>query len=246
MSDMDAAVEALASTPASQQRLKRQDFTLTNGTPNTRSKIGEYEAELPIVMRQDSLRLMFVVQEQFQTDSNAGNQETFNLSNNIIESANTTDLVLYDSGNRVQPDSVDYGNDSFDYTNPDASADYIHAFYVARNPVKLSIEKASPSAQGGVNDVMYDDVSAILHERDQNQEPPSMDFDHPLDATVPRKWRVEIYQDGPVGFDWDDSDAANSQGVTAVNAIISIPITRAKQDIEGLADAVKARILDQE
>lgn len=233
-------LDELLETPATLQKLKRDDFTLTNATANQRSKIASYEAELPLVLREAPLRLMLIVVEEFTTDGTAGNTETFNLANDIIESPNTQDFVLYENGAIVQPDSVDYANDSFDYTD-DGTANALDAFYVARDPVQIEIEKAAPKAQGSVTQTVYDDVSSILHERDQNREPPRMDFEGqgPLAPVVPRKWTLDVYADGSPAFAWDDSDTATDNSATAINAVLSIPIRRAQRDVEGLGQAVK-------
>jgi hypothetical protein len=87
-------------------------------------------------------------------------------------------------------------------------------------------------------------VTSLLHERNQNKEPPTMDADHLLDLVVPRKWKLQVYAQGPVGFAWDDSGTANTQGVTASNAILTVPVRKAKTDVKGLSQAVKQRIID--
>lgn len=235
--------KALQEAPATQQRLKRGDFTLTNGTANARTKIASYTAESPIAFREDDVRLMLVVVEQFQTDG-SGTAQTFNLSNNIIPTSNTTDFVLYEGASRVAADSVDYAADSFTYTGP-GSAEYLHAFYVARNPVEIEIEKTAPKSQGKVSQVIFDGNTALLHEQNQHKEPPAMDFSgkSAFAPVVPRKWSVDIYADGPIAFAWDDSSTANAQGVTAVNAVVSLPVNRSSRDIEGLGQAVKQDII---
>lgn len=241
---VEEARKKLVSVSANEQRLKRGDFTLTNGTANERTKIAEYEAEAPLAFREDAIRLVVTTVEEFQTNATGGDQETFNLSNNIISTANTTDFVLFESGNRVQEDSVDYAADSFTYTD-NGTGNYLHACYVARDPVQLEIEKSAPRAQGKVSEVLYDDVTSILHERNQNKEPPRMDFsgDPPLTPVVPRKWTIEVYADGPYPVEWDDSSETNSQGSTAVNAVVSLPVNRSKQEIPNLASAVKKDII---
>jgi len=240
---MQKMMVQLAQVPATNQRLKRQNFALNNGVAGARTKIGTYKAESPLSFREEAVRLIFIQVEEFQTDG-SGNQQTFNLNHDIIPTDNTTDFVLFEAGSRVQADSIDYAADSFDYTGP-GSAEYLHAYYVPRDPVQVEIVKSAPKSQGQVSEVVYDDTTSILHERNQNKEPPMMDFanDSPLAPVVPRKWTVDIYADGPVGFDWDDSDSANSQGTTAVNAVVSLPVNRAKRDVSGLGQAVKQDII---
>ena len=236
-------IQALKQVPASSTQLKRSQFNLSNGTANQRTKIAEYEAESPMFLRPDApMRLAFTVVEQFQTPGD-GSQTTYDLSNDLLDTPNTVPLVLFESGTRVQPDSVDYDDDSFTYTGP-GSAKYLHAVYVPRNATRIDIERQAPKSQGAVSDIPYDDVTSLLHERNQNKEPPTMDADHLLDLVVPRKWKLQVYAEGPVGFDWDDSDTANAQGVTASNAVVTVPVRKATQDVTGLAQAVKQRIID--
>lgn len=243
-SNAQKMLETLKSLPSTAQRLKRQDFDLTNGVSGTRSKIASFTAKSPIAFRAGAVRLMFATVEEFETDGNGGDQETFNLSHNLISSANTTDFVLFENGSRVAADSVDYAANSFKYTD-DGTNNYLHACYVARDPVEIEIQKTAPKAMGKVEEVIYDDATSILHERNQNKEPPELDFSSrtPLTPVVPRKWSIDIYQNGPVSFEWNDDAEANSQGVVATNPVVSLPINRAKSDVQGLAQAVKEDII---
>lgn len=241
---MQQAAAALAQVPATEQQLKRGDFTLTNGTANARTKVASFRAESPIAFREDAVRMMFVTVEQFQTNATAGDTETFNLSNDIIPTSNTTDFVLFEGGNRVQPDSVDYAGNSFNYTD-NGTGNYLHAYYVFGDPVKVEVVKQAPKSQGRVEETVYDDVTSILHERNQHKEPPRMDFStrSPLAPVVPRKWTVDIYADGPLPIEWDDANEANPQNTTAVNAVVSLPVNRAQRDVPNLAQAVKQDII---
>lgn len=236
MANRKEVIQKLASVPAAAQRLRKEDFDLSNATSNQRSLIGEYEVETPVFVREEPMRLMFVTTETFTTDGTAGNTETFNLSYNLISTVNTADLVLYEGNQRVQPDAVDADADTFDYTD-DGTGNDLHAHYVFREPVEITIEKSAPSAQGNVSQPIYDDPTPILHERDQNQEPPEPEFETPLEGIVPRNWTIEIYAEGPLPVEYEDPD-----GNTASNAIIRVPINRAKKDVKGLGQVVKQDI----
>ncbi|WP_439028420.1 hypothetical protein [Haloarchaeobius sp. DT45] len=244
MVNQKQVLEALRNASATSQRLKRGDFDLTNGTSGVRTKIASYEAESPIVLREDAMRLMFVTIDQF---SHTGSGvETFSLGNDVISTANTTDFVLFEDGTRVQEDSLDYAANEFDYDSNAAVT--LHAAYVPADAAKIEIEKSSPKSQGQVKQTLFTDVSKALHETNQNKQPPSMDFRNvqanPFRPVVPRKWTLDVYADGPVAFEWDDSDTGNSQGNTASNAVMSIPVNRAKSDIPNLSAAVKADIIE--
>ena len=236
-------MQDLRDAATTKKRLRRADLTLTNGTSGERSEIASYKATTPLVLReQASIRMVVTTVEEFQTSGN-GNQETFNLSNNIISTSNTVDLILYSDGNRVYEDSIDYSADSFDYTDSGAQ-ERLHAHYVARNPGTIEIEKEAPGSQGRVSEVVYDNVTSLLHERDQNDEPPSFDFDMPEEKAVPRKWQLKIYADiSDYPVEWDDSSESNSQSTTATNAIVSLPVKVASRDVPGLGQVVKRNII---
>lgn len=236
--DKQEAIDALQNATGSKQRLKRQDFDLMGDVAGKRTQIASFEAESVVVFRESSIRLMFVVHESFTTDG-SGNAQTFGLSNNIIDTANTAPFVLYSDDASASADSVDYDADEFTYTDGGAAED-LDVFYVARDPVQVEIEKSAPRAQGNVEEVMFDDVTSMLHERDQNRDPPMMEFDRELEPVVPRNWTVEIYSEGDTELAWED-DGGN---VEAINAVVSIPITRGNSSIEGLGHAVKQDIID--
>jgi hypothetical protein len=240
MPDMNEVVAALQGVPAVEQRLRRADFNLTNGSSGSKTQIAQYQAGVPLAIREDRMRLVFVTREEFTTDGNANNTETFTLSNNVIETANTTDLVVYNSGSRATPDSIDYGADSFDFTDSGTN-NTLDVYYVPRDPVQVTVEKHAPAGHGSVSEVLYDDATSVLHERNQNKTPPVPSYTSPLQPVVPKDWTIEVYQDGPVALEWDES----TRNTTATNAMLSIPVNRAEEQVDGLGRAVKQDIVDR-
>jgi len=235
-------MQQLRQVPASRQKLRKSDFDLTNGTASERTLIAEHKVKTPTVLRPDrGARLAFTTVEEFQTPGD-GSQTTYDLTHDIIETPNTDNLVLFEAGSVVQPDSIDYSADSVTHTGP-GSAEYLHAAYVPRDPTLVEIERQAPRAQGGMSDVVLDEPTSLLHPQDQNQDPPEFLGSHPLDFAVPKNWKVQIYANGPVPFEWDDGAESNSQGAVARNAVISLPVRRAGSDVEGLSQAVKRRII---
>jgi len=243
MASKDSVLKELRQVATTKKRLTKSDFNLTNGTSGERSEVAVWEAPSPVVLREAAnIRLVVTTVEEFQSSGN-GNQETFNLSNDIISQNNTADLVLYADGSRVNEDSIDYSNDSFDYTDNN-SQQRLHAHYVAGDPGILEIEKVTPRSKGGISDVVYDDATTLLHNRDQNDEPPSFNFDRPEEKVVPRKWDLRLYADiSDYAVEWDDSGENNSQSTTATNAILHLPIKVASRDVAGLSDVVKRDII---
>jgi len=243
MASRDSVLNELRQVATTKKRLTRSDFTLTNGTSGERSEVAVWEAPSPVVLREAAnIRLVVVTVEEFQTAGN-GNQGTFNLSNDIISQNNTADLVLYSDGSLANEDSIDFSNNSFKYTDG-GNQERLHAHYVCGDPGILEIEKVAPRSKGGISDVVYDDATTLLHNRDQNNEPPSFDFDRPEEKVVPRKWELRLFADisaHPV--EWDDSSEDNSQSTTATNAILHLPIKVASRDVAGLSDVVKRDII---
>lgn len=240
-----SVVNALRSIPAEQQVLQKSDFDLTNATANQRSKIASYQAGLPLTFDpRGALRVTLTVVEEFTTNNTGGDTETFPLSNDLLETANTTDFLLYDDGSRVSADSVDYANDAFDYTDS-GTGSTLHAHYVARDPVQISVEKSAPSGRSQVSETVFDEATSLLHSTDQNKEPPRFEFGgrSGLTPVVPSDWSIDVYADGATALAWDDSDTANPQSTQAVNALLSIPVRRSTQDVDGLKQAVKQDVI---
>lgn len=236
----EQAFKRLTETPGSKTKLRRGDFETTNGTVNERTRIARYQAPNPLALRTDApARIVFVAHESFTTDGTAGNTETFNLGENLIESPNTDNFVLYEGSSIVAPDAVSYSGDSFDYTD-DGTSNTLHAYYVPRDPVKIAIEKTAPPSEGNLSYTVFDGVTSIVHSKNQNKEPIEFDANHPLDLVVPKKWHLDVYADGPVAFEWSES----TDGTVAINALLSVPIVQAKRDVEGLEQAVKQQVID--
>jgi len=232
----------LRQTPATNQRLKKDEFALTDGAANQRSLIAEYQVPSPTVLRrQTPIRFAVTTVEEFETDG-SGSQQTFGLSNDVIETPNTVSVALYEAGSRVRPDSVDYSSNEITYTGS-GSEEYLHAHYVARDPAQIEIQRQAPKSQGSISDVVFDDPTSLLHVRDQNEDPPTFDGRSLLDYTVPKNWKLQIYANSPYPVQWDDSGESNSQGTVATNAIVSLPVRRADSDVQGLSRATKRHII---
>lgn len=235
------ALERLQQSNLKQSNLTKGDFDLTADTANERTLIAEFEAPYPIVFREKEIRLAVTVVESFTTTATA-DTETFNLSQDIANTANTQAFVLYTDGdgsgsgfNVVQPDSVDYDADTFTYTDS-ANAENLYAYYVARDPLKIELWKEKPGTTGSIGEMLYDDYTADFHVRNQNDEAPRMEFNKSkYQAVVPKDWKVRMYSDGDYSLAWEDG---NSDGTTATNAIINFPAFRAPRNISGLSREV--------
>jgi hypothetical protein len=236
-------IKQLKQMPGNPDRLERDEFELSNAEAGSRSLIASYKAPKPLVLRQDRPVRVIITALDLDQAAGDGSEQTFSLSNNIIEAPNSTDLVLYADGQRVpQGDvSVDYANNSYTYTD-DGSAQELAAYYIARDPVEFQIEKEAPRSQGGVNEIIFDEPTSLLHTRDQNEQPRHFNVgESPLHPVVPEKWKVNVYADGPYAAAFDD----DRNDTTAVNAILSLPYKQGRGSIDGLGKAVAHDIVER-
>jgi hypothetical protein len=208
--------------------------------------VASREAEVPLRVREGpAARLAFVAGEEFTTNGTADDTETFDLSHNLVDSKNTENLLVYAGGSRVQPDSIDYAGDSFDYTDGGTEMT-LHAFYVARDPGVVTVEKVAPKTSSQVSETLTEDTTSGIADRDQNQNPVQFEFTDPYQGVVPANWSLNIYVDSPFAVRWDDANLSTSNGDEASNALIDLPIVQYEGTVSGLGRAVKRAALDLE
>lgn len=253
------AVTAVRQASKSRKPLTVSDLTTTNGTANKESLIAQTKLQMPVVLdTARALRLAVTAYDSFQTDGSGGDAETFNLSQSIVDTPNTDALALYEGGNVVQPDSVDYHANSVTYTD-DGTNNVLHAFYVSDDPVEVTIKKRAPVGAGEVADPVFTAQLASAHIREQFKSGGQLSWDVPaevsgrdetalLKGVVPEKWTLEMYASGGYGVTWDDSDdsANGSDGTTASNALVTLPVAELGSRISGLGSAVQQQILNPE
>lgn len=213
--------------------LSRADF---EGSPyaagSDETAILEYKTEQPFALRNGArYRIVPVVRETDTTDG-SGNQQTFNLGSDLIESDVSDDLVLYADGAQVSPDSIDYAGDSFDYTDDGAQQD-LTVYYVAQTQANLKLKKVGPGGSNGETLVRHD--AGLVNRRDPNRDPLTFELDaSALQAVVPADYTLKWTIEGPYSAGWDpDTDPE------PVNLIVSVPVNRAQvEQVDGLASAV--------
>lgn len=106
--------------------------TPTAGQPSEMADIRIPKGYVYAFTDEQPVKAFLYTHEQFTTDGTNGNAETFNLTNNIVQSAGRSqetagagagevntqgaqNLVLYDSGTQVQPNTIDFGANQFTY-----------------------------------------------------------------------------------------------------------------------------------
>jgi hypothetical protein len=231
---MQEVINRLAAIDTRKATLKRGDFEASaHAGGSGESVILSHKARQPFSLRNGArYRVVPVARETFTTDGNGGNTETFNLSHDIIDSDVSEDLVVFNGNAEAQPDSIDYANDSFDFTDAGTNND-LTVFYVAATQAQLKLKKVAPG--GSNSETLVEHDAALINRRDPNRDP--LEFalgQSPVQGTVPTDWRLEWSINGPFNAGWDpDNDPA------PVNMIVSVPIHRATvSEVDGLGSVV--------
>lgn len=218
--------------------ITQSEFERDLGEPGYRSEIASYQPERAIsIVSGQAFDLSVVATETFTTDGTADNTETFTLGNDLIESrAVAEDLILYDAGQQVEPASIDYGADSFDYASPNTNST-LTVYYTAGEQAAISIQKESPS--GSTESLWSDDVG-MVHRRNQSKDPLTFSFQRPLQPVVPKNFRLKIYVDAPYTATLVGQDANGDGDIEpATNALTAVPIAGAAGEVEEAAEAVR-------
>jgi hypothetical protein len=237
-------IEALRSREGSPGRISRSDFEDDTNTPNTQNELEEiarYTIPRPRVLRGDKpVRLVVPAYETFSTNGTADDTETFSLSNDIIQSDAAEDLVLYDDGSRVDEDSIDYANNSFDYTDSGTGSD-LDVWYVCSDAARVLFEKEAPAGQSTINEEVFESNTALLHRRDQQTDGITVDTSGKGEAfpVLPEDYDLVVKVDAPYTVRFEDDDA---EGLTPTNMHLLIPTEHFEESPPGLGEAVKRDI----
>ncbi|WP_323192849.1 hypothetical protein [Halostella sp. PRR32] len=221
--------------------LRDFDFEGPN-TTGEESVVADLQAERPVALRDDKdadLKLVIPAWESFSTDGTGGNTETFNLSNDIIDSPSTVSFLLYEEGSLVDADSVDYANNSFTYTD-DGTNNTLDVFYVPRTPADVRLKKVISDGTTSIGQDVYEENTAILHSRDQAEQPTEVDVSSSeLERYIPRKSNLQLIVNADYTVRFEAPERTN--GVPkATNAILSVPKFQTESNVPGLQQAVKA------
>lgn len=235
----EQAVEALAEVPTGTNRLSTNDFDQEDGVTDERTLVASHQFNRPIAIKDgEVLDIDFLAYESFETDNTADNEETFNLGHDVIDSPSVPqDFILYNGGSRVASGdvSVDYGADTFDYTDS-GTENTLHAFYVAGDQATLEVRKTAPN---GTHETLDEYDLSLVNRRNQNKEPIRFDADHQLQGVIPTDWTLDFYIDAPYVVSWGiDVDDDGEDEATPTQQILSFPIRRSEQNIPSDVETV--------
>lgn len=234
----DDVLQALRAASGKKKSVSKADFTLSQGTQGEETVIASFEAPQPIALRtRKALRLVATAVETKQTDGSTDNQETFTLSNDLIDTVNTEAVIIYETNTQqfVRPDSFDAGNDQVTYTD-NGNANYdIEIYYVPSNAGKLQFYRVAPQSQGRVEERVFDAVTKLLHSRDQQKRPYQLELEEsPLQNILPTNWKLEVRADVPYVAD-----------LSGINGLLEVPAVYLDGEIDGLGEAAAMDIVER-
>lgn len=233
----EQVLQALREVPTNEQRLSKGDWTLSNGTASDRSLVADYKARRPLAVDPSRMaHLALVTHEQYTTDGTGGNTETFALSQDLVDAGSTAEpVVAFLDGSATTIDAVRYDTNEIDVTDPDTNST-LDVFYAVGPGDQCKVEFVKRSPKKNTAETLWSGDVSLLNARDQAKEGLHFDLSRsPFQAVVPRNWTLELYTEGGYGVAWD----AQTQGATATNALLSVPIRRTQAKIEDLNRVVR-------
>lgn len=235
--------EALRKTPVNPGHVTPDEFrtegTTTVNTTGERSEVAELILDTPINIlsgRSNPFDVVVPAYESFSSDGTDGNTETFNLNNDVIESPNGQNVIVWIGGTYYgQPDAVDYANDTIDVTDP-GSNNNIYVWYIPGNPATLEIEKAIPSGETNSSKTLHTNQLRRLHEQKQDEQPDFFTLSG-WEPYVASDMKLLVYVDAPYTVRFEDP---NGDGATPTNMRLDVPVERAERSVPGLRGTIKA------
>lgn len=213
------------------------------GTPGEDSRVVEFTAEVPLLIRSDTpTRIALPAHETFTEDGTA-NTETLSLSNGLIDSDITESVVVFEGGVREKPVSVDFANNTVD-VDTSGNGNTIDVFYTSDDAGLVAIEKEAPPAAGRTTSTLYEAPLGLLNQRRQYEQPEYIDGGEaePTELLLADDFDLNVRVDVGYEVELGTINRANGQA-RATNAIISIPVAQGEAPIDGLARTVAQRMV---
>ena len=227
--DAQAVMQTLQQVPRRETQITPSDWSFQGTVMNQKDLFAEFQVETAHrIVPGRPIDIHVPAHETFQTSGN-GNQETFNLSYDLVDApAVVDDVVLYSDGNAASEDSLDYDADSFDYTDGGTVED-LDVFYLVSDQAEITLRLQDPknfqnepiSVEGG-----------RLNLRDQGRDPVTFEPSQPLEGVIPTDYNLEWYINAGYSFAYE----GNQTGATADNLMLHLPVYRASQEVQGLRE----------
>jgi len=231
---MEELMKRLRQYETSPETLRRSDFEpAAHAAGSGETVVLERQAIQPIALRNGArYRFTPVARQSTTADGDETNTETIDLNKPLLDSDVTDDVALFEDGQQVAPDAVDYDAGTVDYQ---AAADAtLTVYYVPRAQGVVRLKKVAPGGSNSETILQHD--AGMINRRDPNRDPLEVEtIPNTLQATIPSDWRLRWTIDADWSSGWDpDADP------TPTNWLVSLPISRSVVDsIDGLDAAVR-------
>ena len=225
--------QALASVPRSRDKLAGSEMDTEGNVRDEESVVAAFKAERPLSLRDGAIYEVDVPAYESFSMPGDSSQTTKSLANDLVEADTVTeDVVAYQGGSKIEPDSVDYAANEITVTD-DGTGNTLHVWYMAGDQAPVVIRKVSP---GKTPETIDEDDMGLKNLRDQNKDPLRFDHDHAYQGVIPTDWEVEVRINAPYTVSWSEENG----DAMPTNARISLPIFRARDEIPGLEGFIGA------
>lgn len=215
-----------------------RDFTTSPGSNGKRTSVAEFQTNRPLAIRNGfPVDLAIMAYEEQTADGTAGDQETFTLSHNPIQSGATSDnLVVYEGDTELAVDSVDFDADTVTVTPANAGST-IGFFYASGDQARVEIHKEAPN---GTHEPLWSGDLKLLHMRDHEKDPVSFNFTQSYwQSILPTDWTLKVYVNAPYIARFGKDVGGDGAEERATNALLGIPFAGGTGEIEGLSQTVR-------
>ena len=234
----NSIVRDLRNADTHRDQFTRADFDLSAGVAGSRELVAENKLRRPHALEQGTpIDVAIMAYERFTSNGTAGDQETFALSHDPVESTATPEsVVVYEGDSRLAIDSRDYGNDTITVTPANANSE-IGFFYASGEQARVTVQKTAPGSQA--QETLWSGDLGLIHMRDTAREPISFNFEGSvLQPVIPTDWRLQVYVDAPYTARFAKDIGGDGADETATNALLGFNYRATRDRIEGLKTAV--------
>lgn len=231
-------VNELRNADTHRDQFTRADFDTSAGVAGSRELVAEKKVQRPHALEQGSpVDVAIMAYEQFTSNATAGDQETFTLSHDVVESTATPEsIVAYEGDSRLAIDSRDYANNTVTVTAANASSE-VGFYYASSEQARVTVQKTAPGAQA--QEALWSGDAGLLHMRDTAREPVTFDFEGSvLQPVIPTDWRLQVYVDAPYTARFAKDIGGDGEDELATNALLGFNYRATRDQIEGLKTAV--------
>ncbi len=234
----DSIVRDLRNADTHRDQFTRADFDLSAGVAGSRELVAEKKVSRPHALEQGSpIDVAVMAYDEFTANSTAGDQETFTLPHDLVESTATPESVIaYEGDSRLSIDSYDEANDTVTVTP--ANADSTVGFYYASGEqARVTVQKTAPGSQA--QEALWSGDIGLIHMRDTAREPIAFEFEGSvLQPVIPTDWRLQVYVDAPYTARFAKDIGGDGEDEAATNALLGFNYRATRDRIEGLKTAV--------